>query len=36
MRQLLRYFTAYPDRVNVGYAKLQVLDDLSFSNAVYG
>lgn len=27
---------AYLDRVNVGFAKLQMLDDLSFSNTVYG
>lgn len=27
---------AYLDRVNVGFAKLQMLDDLKFSNTVYG
>ncbi len=27
---------AYIDRVNIGFAKLTMLDDLSFSNAVYG
>ncbi len=27
---------AYLDRVNVGFAKLQMLDDLGFSNTVYG
>lgn len=27
---------AYLDRVNVGFAKLQMMDDLSFSNTVYG
>jgi MFS family permease len=27
---------AYLDRVNVGFAKLQMLDDLAFSNTVYG
>ena len=32
----LCYFAAYLDRVNVGFAKLQMLDDLSFSNTVYG
>lgn len=30
------YFFAYLDRVNVGFAKLQMLSDLSFSDAVYG
>ena len=30
----LCYFAAYLDRVNVGFAKLQMLDDLSFSNTV--
>lgn len=30
------YFFAYLDRVNVGFAKLQMLDDLKFSDAVYG
>lgn len=27
---------AYLDRVNVGFAKLQMMDDLAFSNTVYG
>jgi D-galactonate transporter len=30
------YTAAYLDRVNVGFAKLQMLDDLQFSDAVYG
>ncbi|MFJ9993556.1 MFS transporter [Pseudomonas putida] len=30
------YIIAYIDRVNVGFAKLQMLDDLNFSAAVYG
>lgn len=30
------YFFAYLDRVNVGFAKLQMLSDLAFSDAVYG
>ncbi|WP_321794685.1 MFS transporter [Caballeronia sp. J97] len=30
------YLVAYLDRVNVGFAKLQMLDDLHFSDAVYG
>ncbi len=33
---LLGYITAYLDRVNVGFAKLQMLDDLGFSQTVYG
>lgn len=32
----LCYFAAYLDRVNVGFAKLQMLKDLSFSDTVYG
>ena len=32
----LGYFVAYMDRVNVGFAKLQMLGDLNFSEAVYG
>lgn len=32
----LCYIAAYLDRVNVGFAKLQMLSDLSFSNTVYG
>ena len=30
------YIAAYLDRVNVGFAKLQMLDSLKFSEAVYG
>ncbi|CAG9200879.1 Putative metabolite transport protein NicT [Paraburkholderia tropica] len=30
------YVVAYLDRVNVGFAKLQMLNDLNFSEAVYG
>jgi D-galactonate transporter len=30
------YIIAYLDRVNVGFAKLQMLGDLKFSNSVYG
>ena len=30
------YLAAYLDRVNVGFAKLQMLHDLNFSEAVYG
>jgi D-galactonate transporter len=33
---LLGYIAAYLDRVNVGFAKLQMLDDLGFSQTVYG
>lgn len=33
---VLCYFFAYLDRVNVGFAKLHMQDDLSFSNTVYG
>lgn len=32
----LCYVAAYLDRVNVGFAKLQMLGDLGFSEAVYG
>ena len=32
----LCYLCCYLDRVNVGFAKLQMQDDLAFSNAVYG
>lgn len=32
----LSYIAAYLDRVNVGFAKLQMLDDLKFSEATYG
>lgn len=30
------YVAAYLDRVNVGFAKLQMLGDLQFSETVYG
>ncbi|NUU02433.1 MFS transporter [Herbaspirillum robiniae] len=30
------YVVAYLDRVNIGFAKLQMLSDLQFSDAVYG
>ncbi|GLZ47116.1 hypothetical protein Acsp06_33010 [Actinomycetospora sp. NBRC 106375] len=30
------YAAAYLDRVNVGFAKLQLQDDLAFSDTVYG
>lgn len=30
------YVVAYLDRVNVGFAKLQMLSDLNFSEAMYG
>jgi len=30
------YVFAYLDRVNVGFAKLQMLSDLKFSETVYG
>src|SRR3954452_16988118 len=30
------YFVAYLDRVNVGFAKLQMLSDLKLSEAAYG
>ncbi|WP_372240500.1 MFS transporter [Pseudomonas sp. MN1F] len=32
---LLCYIAAYLDRVNIGFAKLSMLDDLQFSNTVY-
>ncbi|MGU4701495.1 MFS transporter [Burkholderia cepacia] len=32
----LCYFAAYLDRINIGLAKLQMLDALGFSDAVYG
>src|SRR5213593_2238113 len=32
----LCYVVAYLDRVNVGFAKLQMLNDLKFSETVYG
>ena len=33
---MLGYFISYVDRVNVGFAKLQMLDALGFSESVYG
>ncbi len=33
---VLGYIAAYLDRVNVGFAKLQMLEDLNFSQTVYG
>jgi D-galactonate transporter len=33
---MLCYIVAYLDRVNVGFAKLQMLSDLKFSETVYG
>ncbi len=33
---LICYVIAYLDRVNVGFAKLQMMDELGFSNTVYG
>ena len=30
------YLIAYLDRVNVGFAKLQMLSDLKFTDAIYG
>lgn len=33
---LLCYLVAYLDRVNVGFAKLQMLDALGFNDAIYG
>jgi len=33
---LIGYVAAYLDRVNVGFAKLQMLEDLQFSQTVYG
>ena len=32
---LLCYMAAYLDRVNIGFAKLDMLEDLQFSNTVY-
>ncbi|RYE66648.1 MAG: MFS transporter, partial [Oxalobacteraceae bacterium] len=32
----ISYVAAYLDRVNVGFAKLQMLNDLQFSETVYG
>jgi D-galactonate transporter len=33
---MLCYVVAYLDRVNVGFAKLQMMDDLKFSDTVFG
>ncbi len=33
---VLCYVVAYLDRVNIGFARLQMLDDLGFSETVYG
>jgi len=33
---VLCYLVAYLDRVNVGFAKLQMINDLQFSDAIYG
>ncbi|MBW1245506.1 MFS transporter [Pseudomonas tolaasii] len=33
---LVAYIFAYIDRINVGFAKFYMLNDLSFSNSVYG
>ena len=33
---MLCYLVAYLDRVNIGFAKLQMLKDLGFSETVYG
>ncbi|HEY9063424.1 MAG TPA: MFS transporter [Burkholderiaceae bacterium] len=33
---LLSYIVAYLDRVNVGFAKLQMLNDLKFTETIYG
>ncbi len=33
---MLCYVAAYLDRVNIGFARLQMLDDLRFSETVYG
>jgi len=33
---IIAYIVAYIDRVNVGFAKLQFLHDLQFSEAIYG
>jgi len=32
---LLCYMAAYLDRVNIGFAKLDMLNDLQFSNTIY-
>src|SRR5262245_49035515 len=33
---MLCYAVAYLDRVNIGFARLQMLDDLGFSETIYG
>lgn len=33
---ILCYLVAYLDRVNIGFARLQMMDDLGFSETVYG
>lgn len=33
---MLCYLVAYLDRVNIGFARLQMMDDLGFSETVYG
>jgi MFS family permease len=33
---MLSFFLCYLDRINIGFAKLQMMDQLGFSNAVYG
>src|SRR5690348_11098237 len=33
---MICYLVAYLDRVNIGFAKLQMLQDLGFSETVYG
>jgi len=33
---MLCYVAAYLDRINIGFAKLHMLNDLGFSDAVYG
>jgi D-galactonate transporter len=33
---MLCYVVAYLDRVNIGFAKLEMLDDLGFSETIYG
>ena len=33
---LIAYMVAYLDRVNIGYAQLQMKETLSFGDAVYG
>jgi MFS family permease len=33
---MLSFFVCYLDRINIGFAKLQMSDDLGFSGAVYG